>query len=152
MPDTPAPLPPGGTVLAFDFGLSRIGVATGELETGQASPLATLAEESNNGRFSAIATLLEEWHPVALVVGIPRSLNGEAHALTTRCERFANQLHGRFGLPVVRMDERLTSVEAEERLREAGQHRWQNRKASVDAMAAQIILQSFLDARHHAHS
>lgn len=156
MPEALAALPREltrrGTVLAFDFGLARIGVATGELETGQASPLATLAEESNNARFQAIAALIDEWRPTVLVVGIPVSLDGQVHALTARCERFANQLHGRFNLPVERVDERLTSLEAEERLREAGQRRWQDRKASVDAVAAQIILQSFLDARHHASS
>jgi putative Holliday junction resolvase len=148
----PRELPRRGTVLAFDFGLARIGVATGELETGQASPLATLAEESNNARFQAIAALIDGWRPTVLVVGIPVNLDGQVHALTARCERFANQLHGRFNLPVERVDERLTSLEAEARLREAGQHRWQDRKASVDAVAAQIILQSFLDARHHASS
>ncbi|MDY0013600.1 MAG: Holliday junction resolvase RuvX [Rhodocyclaceae bacterium] len=156
MPEALAALPREltrrGTVLAFDFGLARIGVATGELETGQASPLTTLAEESNNARFQAIAALIDEWRPTVLVVGIPVSLDGQVHALTARCERFANQLHGRFNLPVERVDERLTSLEAEERLREAGQRRWQDRKASVDAVAAQIILQSFLDARHHASS
>jgi putative pre-16S rRNA nuclease len=146
------PLPARGTLLGFDFGLARIGVAVGELETGQATPLTTLAEESNDRRFAAIARLIAEWRPVGLVVGIPRSLEGEAHALTARCERFAHQLHGRYGLPVGRADERLTSAEADERLREAGQRRWLDRKASVDALAAQIILQSFLDAHCHAQA
>jgi putative Holliday junction resolvase len=155
MPETAVqfgPLPARGTLLAFDFGLARIGVASGELETGQASPLATFSEETNDGRFRAIAALIAEWQPVALVVGIPRHLTGEAHALTARCERFANQLHGRFALPVARVDERLTSAEADERLREAGRHRWQDRKASLDAVAAQLILQSFLDAHCHAQA
>lgn len=146
------PLPARGTLLGFDFGLARIGVASGELETGQASPLTTVAEETNDGRFAAIAALIAEWRPVALVVGIPRHLEGEAHALTARCERFAHQLHGRFALPVARVDERLSSVAAEERLREAGQRRWQDRKARVDAVAAQIILQSFLDTHCHAQA
>ena len=140
-------LPARGTLLGFDFGLARIGVAVGELETGQASPLATLAEESNDKRFAAIAALITEWRPVALVVGVPLDLEGESQALTARCRRFANQLHGRFALPVACADERLSSVEADARLREAGQSRWQARKAGVDALAAQIILQSFLDAR-----
>lgn len=150
MPDPQSaggPLPARGTVLGFDFGLARIGVATGELETGQSSPLTTLAEESNDGRFAAIAGLIAEWRPVALVVGVPRNLDGETQALTARCERFAHQLHGRFALPVAQVDERLSSVEAEARLKEAGRRRWQDRKPKLDAMAAQIILQSFLDTR-----
>lgn len=145
-------LPARGTLLAFDFGLGRIGVAVGELETGHASPLTTIAEASNDGRFAAIGRLIAEWRPAGLVVGIPRSLDGAPHALTARCERFANQLHGRYGLPVERVDERLSSVEADERLREAGARDWRDRKASVDAMAAQIILQSFLDTHCHAQA
>lgn len=147
MPEPTGQLPARGTLLAFDFGLARIGVAVGELETGQASPLSTLAEESNDKRFAAIAALIAEWRPVALVVGVPLDLEGEAQALTARCRRFANQLHGRFTLPVACADERLSSVEADARLREAGQNRWQERKAGLDALAAQIVLQSFLDAR-----
>lgn len=149
---TGGPLPPRGTLLGFDFGLGRIGVAVGELETGHAIALTTLTEASNEGRFAAIARLLAEWRPVGLVVGIPLSLEGKAQALTTRCERFAHQLHGRYALPVARVDERLSSAEAEDRLREAGQRRWQDRKASLDAMAAQIILQSFLDTLSSVHS
>lgn len=141
-----------GTLLAFDFGLARIGVAVGELETGHANPLVTIHEAGNDGRFAAIAKLIAEWRPVGLVVGIPCSLDGEKHALTTRCERFAQQLHGRYGLPVARVDERLSSAEADERLREAGARHWRDRKANLDAMAAQIILQSFLDAYCHAQA
>ncbi|MBL8438439.1 MAG: Holliday junction resolvase RuvX [Zoogloeaceae bacterium] len=150
MPDAQArlaSLPPRGTLLGFDFGLARIGVATGELETGLANPLAVVAEASNDSRFAALADLVAQWQPVALVVGIPRHLDGDAHALTVRCERFARQLAGRFGLPVVPVDERLSSVEAEARLREAGGRSWQDRKARLDAAAAQVILQSFLDSR-----
>lgn len=97
---TVAALPARGTLLGFDFGLARIGVATGELETGQASALTTVHDESNDARFKAIAGLIAEWRPVALVVGLPTHLDGTEHALTARCRRFANQLHGRFGLPV----------------------------------------------------
>jgi len=107
-----AALPARGTLLGFDFGLARIGVATGELETGQASALVTLHDESNDARFKAISKLIAEWRPVALVVGIPTHLDGSEHELTTRCRRFANQLHGRFGLPVFATDERLSSVAA----------------------------------------
>lgn len=144
-----AALPARGTLLGFDFGLARIGVATGELETGQASALTTLHDESNDARFKAIARLIAEWRPVALVVGIPAHLDGSAHALTARCQRFANQLHGRFGLPVLTADERLSSVAAEVELADAGLRHWRERKAVLDAAAAQIILQTFLDTHRH---
>lgn len=142
-------LPARGTLLGFDFGLARIGVATGELEAGRADALATLHEESNDARFAAIAALIAEWRPVALVVGLPTHLDGTGHALTARCRRFANQLHGRFGLPVFTADERLSSVAADAELAAAGQASWHARKKVVDAAAARIILQTFLDTRCH---
>lgn len=146
----PQRLPSRGSVLGFDFGLARIGIACGELETGQATALTTLHDESNAARFSAIATLLEEWRPVALVVGLPSHLDGREHELSARCRRFANQLHGRFALPVMLTDERLSSLEAEQHLREAGMTRWRERKQQLDAVAAQLILQHFLDSIRHA--
>lgn len=146
---TVAALPARGTLLGFDFGLARIGVATGELETGQASALTTVHDESNDARFKAIAGLIAEWRPVALVVGLPTHLDGTEHALTARCRRFANQLHGRFGLPVFTADERLSSVAAEAALTAAGRTHWRERKAVLDAAAARIILQTFLDTRRH---
>lgn len=150
MPDAaPAALPARGTLLAFDFGLARIGIATGELETGQASALTTLHDEANDARFKAIAGLIADWRPIALVVGIPTHLDGSAHALTARCRRFANQLHGRFGLPVLAADERLSSVAADAELAAAGRTDWRERKAVLDAEAARIILQTFLDTRCH---
>lgn len=146
MPDA---RPTRGTVLGFDFGLARIGVATGEFETRQASPLITLAAETNDKRFAAIEALLAEWRPVALVVGIPSHLDGSEHEMTQRCRRFANQLRGRYGLPVAEVDERLSSAEADSRLREAGQRDWKKRKPLLDAVAAQTLLQHYLDSPDH---
>jgi putative Holliday junction resolvase len=131
-----------GSVLAFDFGLKRIGVAVGDWETRMAHPLETIAEEVNEPRFARIGGLIAEWRPVDLVVGLPMSLEGEEHELSKRCRRFANQLHGRFGLPAHLVDERLTSVEAESRLREMGRD-VRSHKAAVDSLAAQEILQDF---------
>ena len=145
-------LPPRGTLLCFDFGLARIGVAVGELETSQASPLETISEEARAPRFAAIERLLAEWRPVGLVVGIPCHLDGGTHELTTRCLRFANQLRGRYNLPVMECDERLTSAAAETALAEAGRRDWRSRKPILDAAAAQIILQHFLDSNPHAQS
>ena len=97
---------PSGTVLAFDFGEKRIGVAVGERLLAQAHPLTTLRGERNDERFAAIAALIAEWQPTSLVVGLPVALDGSAHAMTARCTRFANQLRGRFGLPVDYAEER----------------------------------------------
>ena len=129
-----------GTVLAFDFGEKRIGIAVGEWALRQSHPLTVIRAEANAERFARIAELIREWQPASLVVGIPVALDGTPHAMTARCTRFANQLRGRFGLPVESAEERLTSVEAEERLREAG-HDARKSRDHVDAMAAQIILQ-----------
>ncbi len=137
---------PEGTVLAFDFGLKRIGVAIGETFLGQARPLATLTGDANDMRFAAIARLIVEWQPARLVVGLPRALDGSEHQMTARCQRFAQQLEGRFGLPVSLIDERLSSTEADARLSAAGLS-WQARKQQVDAVAAQIILQDYFDAQ-----
>jgi putative Holliday junction resolvase len=140
-----------GAVLAFDFGLKRIGVAVGDLETRLAHPLETIAEEANAPRFERIAGLIGEWRPAALVVGLPLTLEGEEHEMTQRCRRFANQLHGRYGLPVSLVDERLTSVSAEGRLSEAGVYGKQ-RKAVLDSLAAQEILQDYLDTHETTRS
>lgn len=134
-------------MLAFDFGVRRIGVAVGELELMQAHPLTTIRDERNDRRFPAIAALIGEWRPVRLVVGFPVALDGTPHAMTARCIRFANQLRGRFGVGVEYAEERLSSVEAEKRLRENGYNARNIRdtREHIDALAAQIILQSYFE-------
>lgn len=142
-----SPKPPlfrKGTVLAFDFGLKRIGVAVGEWETRCAHPLDAIAEQTNARRFARIDALAAMWRPTELVVGLPLTLEGEEHELTRRCRRFANQLHGRLHLPVRLVDERLTSAEAETRLKEAGVHGTRRRQA-VDSLAAQRILDDYFE-------
>jgi len=137
----------GGTVLAFDFGTRRIGVAVGEMMLGTARPLTTISAEANEARFRAIGQIIDEWHPTRLVVGLPLSLDGQPTEMTDRCRRFAHQLEGRFGLPVTLADERLTSTAADEQLRERGRD-WRSRKATLDAEAAAILLQAhFQDCR-----
>lgn len=133
--------------MAFDFGTRRIGVAVGEMMLGVARPLTTISAEANEARFTAIGKLIQEWQPGKLLVGLPLSLDGEATEMTERCRRFARQLEGRYRLPVMLADERLTSTSADERLRERG-HDWRKRKAAVDAEAAAILLQSHFDASH----
>jgi putative holliday junction resolvase len=118
--------------LSFDFSLKRVGVASGNSLTGTATPLTTLAQEGD-ARFAAIAKLIGEWRPDALVVGVPRHPDGAPHDNTARAQRFARQLAGRFGLPVHEVDERWTTTEA----RALGAR-------DTDAAAAALILEQFL--------
>ena len=118
--------------LAFDFGTRRVGVATGNTLLRQAQPLKTVAAEGD-ARFAAIAKLITEWQPDALVVGVPFHPDGAEHDNTLRARRFARQLHGRFGLPVHEVDERYTTTEA-----------LSDGANDADAAAAAIILNQYL--------
>ena len=139
------------TVLAFDFGTQRIGVAVGNTITGVARPLTAIASDANAVRFAAIEALIDEWRPGTLVVGHPVHGDGTPHEMTARALRFARQLEGRFGLKVVCVDERYTTEGADAVLAATGVP-VRERKAARDGVAAQLILQSFLDdpARDHA--
>ncbi len=118
--------------LAFDFGTRRTGVAVGNRLTRTAQPLKTIAAQGD-ALFATIAAILQEWQPDALVVGVPRHPDGNAHDMTQRAQRFARQLAGRFHLPVHEVDERYSSVEA------AAQG-----ARDLDAESARIILEQFL--------
>ena len=139
---------PDGTVLAFDFGEKRIGVATGETLLGTAHPLTVIRAESNDDRFAAIGKLIAEWQPVQLVVGLPTHADGTPHETTRLAQKFAERLQRRYHLPVAFADERLTSVDAAARLRETGRD---NRAAKplLDAVAAQLILQTWFESPRH---
>ncbi|MGB7816509.1 MAG: Holliday junction resolvase RuvX [Methylotenera sp.] len=133
-----------GTVLAFDFGEKRIGVAVGETMLKVAHPLLTIDSETNERCFTQIANIVQEWRPSLLVVGLPLHMDGETHALTHLSKKFAQRLEGRFNLPVIMIDERLSSAEAAQNLTEAG-IKGREQKAMLDAVAAQTILQSYFD-------
>ncbi|NYT67478.1 Holliday junction resolvase RuvX [Pusillimonas noertemannii] len=128
---------PEETLLAFDYGLKKIGVAVGNTLTRQARPLKILSPVTREQRFAALAALLEEWRPDRVVVGLPLASDGSEQYHSLRCRRFANQLHGRFGVTAELVDERGSSVEAQLAL---GNH------DADDAMAAAIILQRYFDA------
>lgn len=136
--------PPRGTVLAFDFGTQRVGVATGEIELGIAHALTVIAAEDNDTRFAAIAALIAEWRPVLLVVGVAAHADGAAHESGRLARRFGQRLHGRFGISVDFVDERLTSHAAETALREGGA-RADRRASMLDAAAAAEILRTWFD-------
>ncbi|MBV2234030.1 MAG: Holliday junction resolvase RuvX [Sterolibacterium sp.] len=143
----PDPATATGTVLAFDFGLRRIGIALGEHLLGQARALTVLHASGQAERFRQIDPLIGEWQPQRLVVGLPRALDGSDHDMTRHCRRFAEQLAIRYRLPVQLVDERFSSAEADARLAADGLD-WRTRKQQLDAVAAQIILQDYFDAAH----
>ncbi|MEW5824085.1 MAG: Holliday junction resolvase RuvX [Pseudomonadota bacterium] len=128
-------------VLGFDYGELRIGVAAGQTITATAEPLETLKNRERHAPdWTAIGQLIERWRPDLLLVGVPRRDDGGEYEVTPRAQRFGRRLNGRFQLPVLEVDERLSSWEAQERLgtRHAG---------PIDAMAAAVIVETWLDAR-----
>ena len=132
-----------GTLIGFDFGSRRIGVAVGETSTRIASPLGAIEGEANDARFDAIGRIVDEWHPAGFVVGLPRHADGSEHAVAKLAEKFARRLQARYGVPVAFVDETLTSADAEASLKRMRTRA--GRKSDVDALAATLILQSFLD-------
>ena len=127
-------MPEPVTWLAFDFGLRRIGVAQGNTLMHQAHPLCVIDQPDNDAKCAAIEKLLKQWQPVACVVGLPLHPDGAEHEMTKRCRRFANQLHGRFGVTAVLVDERYSSAVINAK-----------RGQVIDAEAAAIILQQYFD-------
>jgi len=133
--------------LGFDFGLRRIGIAVGSRTTGTATPLVAVPCMEGQPDWPAIQTLIAEWRPDLLVVGLPYNSDGSDSDMSRAARRFGNRLSGRFGLPVEFVDETLSSNEAAQRLaegRRSGERR-RIRKLDVDRLAASIILQTWLD-------
>lgn len=135
---------PTQTLLGFDFGTKSIGVAVGQQLTGTARPLVALKAQEGTPDWNLIARLLEEWQPDFVVVGLPLNMDGTEQPLTARARKFANRLHGRFGIQVELQDERLSTVEARAALFERGGYRALN-KGQVDSQSAVIILQDWFD-------
>lgn len=135
-----------GTVLALDLGLKRTGVASGELSIGVAHPLTVIQADSTDARLAALDKLAREWQPALWVLGLPTHPDGGEHEMTRVAKNFGKKLEARFRKPVFYVDERHTSSAAESTLHELGVHGKKNR-AHLDAVAAQLILQSFFDAR-----
>ncbi len=125
------------TILAFDFGLKRIGVAIGNTMICQAKPLSVITATANEPKFAAIDSLIKEWGASRIVVGLPSHPDGTEHEMSARCRRFANQVHGRFNLPVELVDERYSSAVIAAKRGEV-----------IDDRAAAIILQQYFDANY----
>ena len=118
------------TILAFDFGEKRIGVAVGNTISKTAQALKIIQGKNQDEKFKAIEALIQEWQPQLLVVGLPTHPDGAEHEMTLKAKRFGNQLHGRYQKEVVWVDERYTSISVQD---------------GNDALAAQLILQQYLD-------
>lgn len=134
------------SVLGFDFGLKRIGLATGQTITGTASPLVTLQAVNQSPDWKGIEAHIRQWNPDALIVGIPFLLDGGETDITRAARNFSRELERRFKLPVYTIDESLTSFEAEQQLGQTKKIAEHN-KHEIDKMAAAIIVQSWLDSR-----
>lgn len=129
-------MPGPATLLCFDFGTKRIGVAVGQTLTDTASPLEIITVRNNRPDWERIGALISQWQPQALVVGNPLNMDGSRHPIGAVVDAFVRKLQGRYRLPVLRADERLTTVEA--RSRQPGS------SDAVDHVAAQVILEGWL--------
>lgn len=134
------------SILCFDFGTKSIGVAIGQSITQTASPLKDLKAKDGIPDWQQLKNLLDEWRPDLLVVGLPLNMDGSESELSQRARKFGNRLHGRFGLPVVWADERLSSFEARgEIITQTGSRDFKSHQ--VDSLSAKIILEGWLRSR-----
>ena len=131
-----------GQILAFDYGEKRIGVAVGQAVTGTANPIDALPAKSDEPDWQRVEALLNEWQPAFVVVGLPLNMDDTEQLLTKRAKKFANRIHGRFGIAVKLIDERLSSVAAREELFEQEGYRGLQ-KHSIDSLAACHILETW---------
>ncbi|MHB8742243.1 MAG: Holliday junction resolvase RuvX [Sulfuricaulis sp.] len=133
-----------GTFLAFDYGEKYIGLAVGSRHSRHAEPLTTLRGSAKNPDWTRLSQLIEEWQPEALVVGQPLNMDGSTNPMTRAARAFGQRLKDRYNLPVHMVDERLTTLAARETLNAAGVP-MRRHKSQLDKVAAQTILQAFLN-------
>jgi putative Holliday junction resolvase len=135
------------TLLGFDFGMKRIGVAVGQTITRTARPLVTLKTNEGIPQWDVLSKLIKTWQPDALVVGVPLNMDGTEQFLTQAAQKFSESLQQRYGLPVYGIDERLSTKDARERLFNQGGYK-ALQEGQVDSVAAQLILQNWLIEYH----
>jgi putative Holliday junction resolvase len=135
------------TVMGVDFGTTSIGFAIGQMVTGTASPIKAVKAKDGTPNWDDIERILKEWQPELVVVGLPLNMDGTEQPMTLRAKKFANRIHGRFGLPVVTHDERLTTADAKAHLYQSGGYR-NLKKGNVDAQSAAVILESWFEAQY----
>jgi putative Holliday junction resolvase len=134
-------------LLGFDYGTRQIGVAVGQTLTGTAQPLRVLKARDGVPDWQQIAALIDEWKPDALVVGLPLNMDGTPSDMSARAEKFARRLEGRYRLAVHCVDERLSTFEAKQALRDSRRTPSSYRDDPVDALAAALLLQTWLGER-----
>jgi putative Holliday junction resolvase len=150
VPATPVASAAREVLLAFDFGTRRIGVAVGQTTTGSATAVGTLPSRSGKPDWTAVSACVSEWAPTRLLVGLPYNMDGSDTTTTAACRRFGEELSRRCHLPVEFVDERLTSNAAYDELRDArrsGVRARRIRREDIDANAARLILESWLQAQ-----
>lgn len=138
------PVMPDFTLLGFDFGIKHIGVAVGQTITRTATPIAALKADNGIPQWSMVDELVKKWAPKALIVGTPLNMDNSEQLITHQANKFANRLADRYKLPVHRVDERLTTVEAKQQLFEQGGYRALT-KAQIDSYAAKLICESWMN-------
>lgn len=131
------------TVLAFDYGTKNIGVAIGQTLTGSANELPPLKARDGVPDWSHIEKLLTEWKPAVVLVGLPLNMDDTESELSTRARKFANRIHGRFGVAIEMVDERLSSFEAKGEVMSRGGSR-DYKHNPVDSIAARVVLEGWL--------
>ena len=134
------------SVLGFDYGKKRIGIATGQTITNTATPCLTSEQVDGNPNWQEIGSLIEQWKPQSLIVGMPYHTDGSENKMTAAARQFAYELEKRFKLPVIEINEALSSNEAEEILKQDIKINQQN-KHEIDRMAAAVIVQRWLDQK-----
>lgn len=134
---------PEGIILAFDFGMKRIGVAVGQTVTKTANTYGMLKAEQGKPNWDQVQHIIDEWKPIALVVGVPFNMDGSEQQITQKAKNFADALEEHLKLPVYGIDERLTTIEARDRIFEQEGYKGLQ-KASIDAMAAKVMLEAWL--------
>jgi len=134
-------------IIAFDFGVKSIGVAVGQRITGTASPLAAIKADNGIPNWDSLDALFDEWQPSQVIVGFPTNMDGTDQPITARARKFSRRIHSKFKLPTSGHDERLTTVEAKERLFELGGYKKLS-KGKIDSVSAVLILESWFEQNH----
>lgn len=132
------------TIIAFDFGTLSIGIAIGQEITATARPLTAIKAKNGKPNWLDIEKIIQEWQPELAIVGLPLNMDGIEQPISNQARKFANRLHGRFGIQVKLHDERLTTIEARAQLFNQGGYRALN-KSKIDSISAVIILESWFE-------
>lgn len=134
-------------IIAFDFGVKSIGVAIGQKVTETGSPLSAIKAVDGIPNWETLDSIFKEWQPESIIVGYPTNMDGSDQIITARAKKFGKRLYNRFKVPVHGHDERLTTVEAKERLFELGGYKKLS-KGKIDSVSAVLILESWFSAQH----